>query len=374
MSHRSAIIILIRRKSFEVFSLSTWPTRKIRQHLQSDWNPENLTLLVQQIADRFHPKQVKLLVDESLSYVLTIPFPESNTLSSRKFLFQDLQARIPEEFTLKDFHNKKQKNHKQFWIFLPVLSTLRPWIKTLTDQGIEILSVLPQSYFSDGEKGILEFAADKSPKNNFSSWTAKEKGPTETTTHNQLPKTKNSKATLALLLIILIFSTTLAGYLLWKKGYLPSFSETQNQSETLIQPRTQNTNSEETAQETSKPTLESNKSTENRVPIPDNPNEILSQTSLQILNATTTPGLAAQNRDILLAEGFANIAVGNTTSATQSALAIKTDVQNREFLINTIERALNDTYTFSTIIDLPESSPYTVTITLGEGKNAQPTE
>jgi len=121
-------------------------TKKTSTAKEYEYTDQNLDEVVQTLGKQIRSKKLRLLVSTKLSYTTKLKVPTKlDEVELRKYIFDEISSKIPENLTDSDWDFKLEKDPKTkedyAVVFAPVKDEVMPILKLLSDKGFVIDSV-----------------------------------------------------------------------------------------------------------------------------------------------------------------------------------------------------------------------------------------
>ncbi len=345
--------------------------KKLVSSFEFGWKPETLDLVFSEIKKRFKSSQFRILVSDSLSYVVRASVPANVTKDEeREYVGQSIQEKIPDELNDTDWdykvvgREKEQKSIgsvrdvivfalvKDFYdqlknailkVNLPV-EAIEPETVAKTRDVNPIIGLALKEDIVGRDEEVLNLNPSQTEIKKESTTTEKTYA-TEETKDGESNEKRSLKVRIIFFISIIFF---LLGVLLFIK---------MNPFRKRV----------EFSQPTPSPTASIEKVTPTKEPVEETPD--LSQFKVQVQNGTGVEGGADEVKEILGKVGFTNIETANADSFDYKETEIRVKDTVSKETTEIVRKALSFVYTLKEAeITLEASNDFDIVVVVGEKK------
>ncbi|MBD3366345.1 hypothetical protein GF360_03335 [candidate division WWE3 bacterium] len=407
---RKKLIITISREKLGLALVDT-ANKQILNRAEENWNPEETEKLKGILDDLFATvgkRKVRILLRKDLYYLANFEF---DTPPDRQDVLSKAAAKFPEnldeyswDFRIENQNAKKtqftkptQEEKIQVTAFAPVKEIYQKIVKPIQAAGINIEAVEPEELakkrhvipeiglalkkdIKGKDAKVLNLKMDKSvakkaKKEGLKTLSEEDSFVERVVSIENGPK-KTIKFALLAALVAFVFGIGVYFLFLRDSGEADLMETLETSESTSVEVEEVATETqEETGEETSEAAAESSEENEETTETQEEVEEtaptpaetLLEEVALQILNGSGVAGEAGATQEILEAEGFEDISVGNADNFdyTKTQVQVKASVGSNVY--ETIERALNSEFEVGQAAEtLDATADYDVILIVGE--------
>lgn len=141
------IVIFFDRHNMKVSNVKVGKKVKIEEIGQSNWNAENLTVILKELAKAIGKTKARILLSDDLSYILNLEVPrDTPKAEERSYIQKKISEQIPEILENEDWDYKEiteKDGNRIVVVFAPVNAFFEKLSASLKEAGIEAEAVEP---------------------------------------------------------------------------------------------------------------------------------------------------------------------------------------------------------------------------------------
>lgn len=357
---KSNIVISLSREKVAIHKVEV-RTSKTTELFTASWSIESLEKVITSMAAAVSAREIRLLLEEDLAYVVAGDVPEFNKEKSKREQIREIiRQEVPEEVSDEDWDYKLlgKKQKKQFQAFVPVLDLYKPFVEAMTaaDFSIEVVepAVLAKKRHENPVVGIVLKDDEKGKDENVLTL--------EVDTENVKKKRLESVVRIGML------SSVLVGILIATLVTIFMLSQQNQKKEQIEVPLVSEAQQEESGNE-AESNLEDQTSievTEEAVVVVDADELEIEELTLQVQNGSGQAGVAGLIAEQLEVAGFENIETANADAFDYENVSVyfKGNLSEQNSILSLIEEALSE-YTVIQSGNLEEDDSYDVVVIVG---------